>query len=87
VVTWTVVYTKRALKDQKQMRESPYAAKARSLIAILRKDPFETPPPFERLVGDLEGAYSRRITIRHRLVYQVIEESHTVKIISMWSHY
>jgi Txe/YoeB family toxin of toxin-antitoxin system len=87
MVNWAVVYTKRALRDQKLMRESPYGTKAKSLLEILKVDPFMTPPAYEKLVGDLEGAYSRRINIQHRLVYQILEVERTVKIISMWSHY
>jgi len=86
-VTWRVVFTKQARKDAKKLSASHLRAKAEALIELLRKDPFQTPPPYEKLVGDLSGAYSRRINIQHRLVYQVLEEERIVKIIRMWTHY
>ena len=76
-----------ALKDAKKLSSVNLAPKAKKLIEILRKDPFQTPPPYEKLVGNLSGAYSRRINIQHRLVYQVREEDKVVRILRMWSHY
>ncbi len=76
-----------ALKDAKKLSSENLAPKAKKLIEILRKDPFQTPPPYEKLVGNLSGAYSRRINIQHRLVYQVREEDKVVRILRMWSHY
>jgi len=76
-----------ALKDAKKLSSANLAPKAKKLIEILRKDPFQTPPPYEKLVGNLSGAYSRRINIQHRLVYQVREEDKVVRILRMWSHY
>jgi Txe/YoeB family toxin of toxin-antitoxin system len=87
VVTWKLVYTKQAQKDAKKLSAAGLQPKAEKLLAILKKDPFQKPPPFEQLVGDLKGAYSRRINIQHRLVYQVIKRYKTVKIIRMWTHY
>jgi Txe/YoeB family toxin of toxin-antitoxin system len=81
------VYTKRALKDVEKLRRSPLRDRARELVEVLRADPFAHPPPFEALVGDLAGAYSRRINVQHRLVYQVLPELRTVKILSMWTYY
>ena len=86
-MTWRVVFTKQARKDAKKLSSSQLRPKAEELLAILHQDPFQTPPPFERLVGDLRGAYSRRINIQHRLIYQVLEEEHKVKVIRMWTHY
>ena len=86
-MTWRVVYTKQAQKDSKKLAKAGLRPKAEVLIEVLKKDPFHQPPPFEKLLGDLKGAYSRRINIQHRLVYQVIEESKTVKIIRLWTHY
>jgi Txe/YoeB family toxin of toxin-antitoxin system len=87
VVNWQLVFTKQAQKDAKKLVASGLRPKAEILLDILRKDPFQQPPPFEKLVGDLEGAYSRRINIQHRLVYQVLIDIKTVKIIRMWTHY
>ncbi len=87
VVTWRIVYTKQAQKDAKKIAAAGLRPKTEKLLAILSKNPFQTPPPFEKLVGDLSGAYSRRINIQHRLVYQVLEEIKTVKVIRMWTHY
>lgn len=84
---YQLVYTKQAQKDAKKLKGSNLAAKAQSLLAILRKDPLQSPPPYETLRGDLSGAYSRRINIQHRLVYQVIESQKTVKVLRMWTHY
>lgn len=84
---WKIVYTKQAQKDAKKLAAVGFKPHAINLINILRTNPFQTSPPFEKLVGDLSGAYSRRINIQHRLVYQVIEEEKVVKIIRMWTHY
>ncbi len=86
-MSWRLVYTKQAQKDAKNLRAANLKSKAEKLLAVLAGNPFETPPPFEKLVGDLSGAYSRRINIQHRLVYQVYEVQKIVKIIRMWSHY
>ncbi len=87
MVNWQLVYTNQAQKDAKKLSATGLRLKAEELLLILRKNPFQTPPPFEKLVGDLSGAYSRRINIQHRLVYQIIKETRTVKIIRMWTHY
>jgi len=84
---WQVVFTKQAQKDAKKLSAAGLRPKAEKLIEILRDNPFETHPPYEKLLGDLVGAYSRRINIQHRLVYQVIESKKTVKVIRMWTHY
>ena len=84
---YTVVYTKKAVKDIPLLKAAGLDGKARALIDILRSAPFQNPPPFEKLQGDLSGAYSRRINIKHRLVYQILENEKTVKIISLWTHY
>jgi Txe/YoeB family toxin of toxin-antitoxin system len=86
-VTWRVVYTRHAQKDAKKLAASGLKPRAEELLAILAEDPFRKPPPFEKLVGDLAGAYSRRINIQHRLVYQVMEEERVVKVLRLWSHY
>lgn len=86
-MTWTLVYTKQAQKDAKKLASSGLKDRAQALLEILKLDPYQTPPPFEKLVGDLEGACSRRINIQHRLVYQVLESEKTVKVIRMWTHY
>lgn len=86
-MTWQIVYTAQARKDAKKVSATGLRLKVEALLEILREDPFRSPPPFEKLVGDLAGAYSRRITIQHRLVYQVIEDARTVKVIRMWTHY
>jgi Txe/YoeB family toxin of toxin-antitoxin system len=87
VVTWTLVYTAQARRDAKKIAGAGLRPKAEKILDILRVDPYRTPPPFEKLRGDLHGAISRRINIQHRLVYQVIEDIRTVKIIRMWTHY
>jgi len=87
VVTWTTVFTSQAKKDAKKLSASGLRPKAEELLAILIKNPFQTPPPYEKLVGEFKGAYSRRINIQHRLVYQVIENIKTVKVLRMWTHY
>jgi len=84
---YAIVYTKDAIKDIPKLKTAKLDTKAKSLVAIIRENPFQTPPPYEKLKGDLQGAYSRKINIKHRLVYAVSEEEKAVKIISMWSHY
>ena len=86
-MSWRLVYTKQAQKDAKKLASSGLKARAQELLAILANDPLQRPPPFENLVGDLVGAYSRRINIQHRLVYQVLEEQRTIKVLRLWSHY
>ena len=86
-MAWQLVYTKQAQKDAKKLASSGLKNKALSLLAILEQDPYQNPPPFEKLIGDLAGAYSRRINIQHRLVYQVYNDEKTVKIIRLWTHY
>ncbi len=87
VVSWTLYYTRQAQKDAKKISSSNLCDKVEVLLVILEKDPFQTPPPFEKLEGDLAGAYSRRINIQRRLVYQVIKEQKAVKVLRMWTHY
>lgn len=84
---WKLVFTRQAAKDAKKLARSELKPKAEALLEILRGDPFQSPPPFEKLVGDLEGAFSRRINIQHRLVYQVLRRERVVKIIRMWTRY
>jgi len=86
-VIWDLVYTKQAQKDAKKLVEAGLKDKASDLLKIIRENPFYTPPRFEKLVGDLAGAYSRRINIQHRLVYEVLEKERIIKVISMWTHY
>jgi Txe/YoeB family toxin of toxin-antitoxin system len=86
-VTWEVVYSKQAQKDALKLAASGLKGKAQTLLAVLKENPFQNPPPFERLVGDLSGAFSRRINIQHRLVYEVLPEQHVVKVLRMWTHY
>ena len=86
-MSWTVVFAKHAQKDAQKLAASGLKAKAQDLLAVIKENPFQNPPPYEKLVGDLAGAYSRRINIQHRLVYQVLEDVHTVKVLRMWSHY
>lgn len=86
-MTWRVVYTKQAQKDAKKLSVAGLKPKAQKLLAVLSENPFQNPPPYEKLVGDLAGACSRRINIKHRLGYQVLEEIETVKVIRMWTHY
>jgi toxin YoeB len=86
-VKWELVYTRQARKDAKQLAVAGLKEKAIELLRLLERNPFEAPPPYEKLLGDLSGAYSRRINIQHRLVYQVIEDVKIVKVIRMWSHY
>jgi toxin YoeB len=87
MVDWRLVFTKQAVNDAKKIKAAGLKPKAEKLLDILGKDPFQNPPAFEKLVGDLAGAYSRRINIQHRLVYQVLSEIRTVKVIRMWTHY
>ena len=84
---WRLVFTKQAQKDAKKVAASGLRDKAQALLDILAEDPFQSPPPFEKLVGDLAGACSRRINIQHRLVYQVLKDDRTVKVLRMWTHY
>ncbi|HSR54055.1 MAG TPA: Txe/YoeB family addiction module toxin [Acidobacteriota bacterium] len=84
---WKLVFTPQARRDAKKAAKSGLRPKAEKLLRILEEDPFQQPPPFEKLVGDLTGAYSRRINIQHRLVYQVIPEAGTVKVLRLWTHY
>ena len=86
-MTWKLVYTKQAQKDAKKLVSGGLKPQAQELLALIAEDPFRKPPPFEKLVGDLTGAYSRRINIQHRLVYQVLENASVVKVIRLWSHY
>lgn len=87
MVKWKLVYTTQAQKDAKKNNEAGLKAKTIKLLEILEINPYQNPPPFEKLTGDLEGAYSRRINIQHRLVYQVLKEIKTVKVIRLWTHY
>ena len=87
MVSWNLVFTKQALKDAKKLKASGLKPKTERLLEILELNPYQNPPPYEKLVGDLAGACSRRITIQHRLVYQVLEDVKTVKIIRLWTHY
>ena len=84
---WRVVYTKQAQKDAKKLSTSGLKSKAEEIIDILKMNPFQTPPPYEKLIGDLSGAYSRRLNIQHRIVYQVIITDNVVKVLRMWTHY
>ncbi|MBU1086820.1 MAG: Txe/YoeB family addiction module toxin [Candidatus Omnitrophica bacterium] len=87
MVSWKIVYTKQAIKDAKKISASGLRSKAESIIEIIKENPFKIPPPFEKLVGDLTGAYSRRINIQHRIIYQVFKKHKTIKIIRLWTHY
>lgn len=86
-MTWKLVYTRQAQKDAKKLSSSGLKPKAQELLTLIAEDPYRKPPPSETLVGDLAGACSRRINIQHRLVYQVLEEEHVVKVFRLWSHY
>ena len=86
-MTWNVAYSKFALKDAKKLSAAGLRDKAQALLDILEKDPFQNPPPYEKLVGDLRGAYSRRINIQHRLVYEVFRKEKTVRVLRIWTHY
>lgn len=86
-MNWAVVYAKQAQKDAKKLSAAGLRPKAEELLAILAYDPFQNPPPYEKLVGDLAGAYSRRINIQHRLVYEVFKDERTVRVLRLWTHY
>ena len=86
-MSWQIVYTKQAQKDSRKLAASGMKSKAQKLLAVIAENPYQNPPPYEKLVGDLAGAYSRRINIQHRLVYQVLEGTRTVKVLRMWTHY
>lgn len=86
-MSWRVVYTRQAQKDARRLAAAGLRPRAEALLALLAEDPFRAPPPFEKLVGDLAGAFSRRINIQHRLVYQVMPELRSVKVLRLWSHY
>ncbi len=86
-MTWNIAYSKFALKDAKKLSAAGLRDKAQALLDILEKDPFQNPPPYEKLVGDLRGAYSRRINIQHRLVYEVFRKEKIVRVLRMWTHY
>ena len=87
MVSWSIVYAKQALKDAQKVMAGGLKDKAQALLAVLENDPFQNPPPYEKLVGDLAGAYSRRVNIQHRLVYEVFEEQRLVRVLRMWTHY
>ena len=86
-MTWVLVYSKQALKDARKLKAAGLRPKAEELLAVLRLDPLQGPPPFEKLIGDLAGAYSRRINIHNRLVYEVFPKQKTVRVLRMWTHY
>lgn len=86
-MSWALVFTKQAQKDARKLSSAGLRPKAEQLLAVLAEDPYRQPPPFEKLVGDLAGAYSRRINIHHRLVYQILDKERTVKVLRMWTHY
>ncbi len=86
-MSWTLVYAKHAQKDAKKLAAAGLKNKALKLLNILKENPYQNPPPYEKLVGDLKGAYSRRINIQHRLVYEVLEEKNVVKVLRLWTHY
>lgn len=86
-MSWDIVYTKQAQKDAQKLAASGLKPKAQILLAVIKDNPFQNPPPYEKLVGNLSGAYSRRINIQHRLVYQVLQDQQTVKVLRMWTHY
>ena len=86
-MSWQLVFTKHAQKDAEKLASAGLKEKTKTLLAILSENPFQNPPAYEKLIGDLAGAYSRRINIQHRLVYQVLEEKRLVKVLRMWSHY
>ena len=86
-MNWGVVFAKHAVKDAKKLAAAGLKPKAADLLALLAEDPFRSPPPFEKLVGDLAGTYSRRINIQHRLVYEVFDDERTVRVLRMWTHY
>ena len=86
-MSYELVYTRQAKRDAKKLKGTPLSAKAKELLSIVREDPFAEPPPYEALVGDLRGAFSRRINIQHRLVYQIYEREQVVKVLRLWTHY
>lgn len=86
-MTWQLIYTRQAQKDAQKLASSGLKEKAKELLKIVEGDPYQNPPPYEKLVGDLAGAYSRRINIQHRLVYQVLEKERVVKVLRLWTHY
>jgi len=86
-VTWEIVFTKQAQKDAKKLASAGLKSKAQKLLELIRENPFQNPPPYEKLIGDLAGAYSRRINIQHRLVYQVYQQERVIKILRFWTHY
>lgn len=86
-MNWRLVYTKQAQKDAQKLAAAGLKDKARALLAVIQGSPFQNPPPYEKLVGDLAGTYSRRINIQHRLVYQVLQDEQVVKVLRLWSHY
>lgn len=87
MVSWCLVFTKQAQKDAKKLAHSGLKPQAERLLEILKENPYDNPPPYEKLLGDLTGAYSRRINIQHRLVYQILDNLKTVKVLRMWTHY
>ena len=87
MVSYQIFYTKTAIKDIEKLKSAHLAENAKALIEVLRNNPYQTPPTYEKLVGDLQGAYSRHINVKHRLVYEICEDEKIVKIISLWSHY
>lgn len=86
-MSWKLYYTKQAQKDAKKLASSGLKEKAQALLTIIQENPYQNPPPYEKLVGDLSGAYSRRINIQHRLVYQVLEDQQAIKVLRLWTHY
>lgn len=86
-MSWEIVFARQAVKDAKKLAEAGLKEKAQGLLAVLSEDPFRNPPPYEKLIGDLAGAYSRRLNIQHRFVYQVFEAEKTVRVLRMWTHY
>lgn len=86
-MSWQIVYTRQAQKDAQKLASSGLREKAKELLKIVESNPFQNPPPYEKLIGDLAGAYSRRINIQHRLVYQVLEEDRVIKVLRLWTHY
>ena len=86
-MSWGLVYTKHAKKDARKLAASGLKRKAQELLTVMKENPYQNPPPYEKLVGDLSGAYFRRINIQHRLAYQVLEEEHVVKVLRLWTHY
>ena len=86
-MNWKLVYTKQAQKDAKKLASSGFKKKAQELLQVIEQNPYQNPPPYEKLVGDLSGAYSRRINIQHRIVYQILETEQVVKVLRLWTHY